>query len=144
VFLVLFACGAPAAPVSAPPAPPPPVSPPPTPPPAAEPVDAATVAGTWLGPACGERKWVRTLVFDAAGTYTGRDPISPCPPDMACVWSGILDYAGTWSIADGGKAVALVEAPGGGMTDVDARPLVLTFAAGALYDTDGCRFDRAR
>jgi hypothetical protein len=97
------------------------------------------VPGTWVGKACGDRKWVRTFEFAAGGTYHGQDPVSPCPPDVACVWSGIINFEGTWAVTDG-KALTLTEKPAQ-MAAQFQRPPSLTLAGGVLYDPTGCAYE---
>jgi hypothetical protein len=62
---------------------------------------AATVAGTWISPSCGARTYERRLVLDPAGTFTAEDRVSPCPPNVACVWSGIVYARGTYTVTSG-------------------------------------------
>lgn len=58
--------------------------------------EAGTWVGTWISAGCGERKYPRVLELAADGTARGRDEVSPCPPKVACVWSGIIPFEGTW------------------------------------------------
>lgn len=55
--------------------------------------------GAWSSPSCGVRPFERRIVFEAGGTVRGEERISPCPPDASCVWSGIVPWTGTWTLA---------------------------------------------
>jgi hypothetical protein len=111
---------------------------------AGESIDPAGIVGTWVSPACGERAWVRTLVLEAGGSYHGSDPISPCPPGARCIWSGIVDFRGTWVIADRVR-LELTETPEQRppMAQVSVRPPSLTLRGGVLFDDLGCRYERS-
>jgi hypothetical protein len=86
---------------SAPPAPPaaPPASS--TPPassgssPAQAPGDAA-LSGTWKSASCGARKYERLITFGKEGSFSAEDRVSPCPPKVTCVWSGIVSRKGAF------------------------------------------------
>ena len=52
---------------------------------------------TWASPACEGRKYERQMNFQE-DRYTAKDLVAPCPPGTRCVWSGILDRAGSWSL----------------------------------------------
>ena len=41
---------------------------------------------------------MRTIEFDAAAAFHGRDLVSPCPEGKQCIWSGILDIKGTYEV----------------------------------------------
>jgi len=58
----------------------------------------SSLTGVWQSASCGNRKYVRTIQFDAEGTFLGRDLISPCPKGTACIWSGILDTKGKFEV----------------------------------------------
>jgi len=60
-----------------------------------------THVGSWLSPSCGERTYGRQLHLAADGTFQAQDLVSPCPPKVACVWSGIIHRQGTYTLADG-------------------------------------------
>jgi hypothetical protein len=52
--------------------------------------------GNWIGAPCGERSYPRVILLEDGGGVSGQDNISPCPPNVACVWSGIVRFGGTW------------------------------------------------
>ena len=58
---------------------------------------AAAIAGDWSSPSCGNRKYPRQISFNDKGGFSAADLVSPCPKDVACVWSGIVNRQGTWS-----------------------------------------------
>ena len=95
--------------------PPPPIlTPPPTSSgPRPETPPAGGVAGRWISPSCGARKYERRFTFADDGTFEALDLVSPCPKGMACVWSGIVTSKGTWKMA-GDQIRLAVTAPGTG------------------------------
>jgi len=62
------------------------------------PNSATGIVGAWQSPSCGKRKYPRTIQFDAEGTFLGRDLVSPCPKNAACVWSGIVNTNGKFAV----------------------------------------------
>jgi hypothetical protein len=83
-------------------------APSPTPAPAPSPAPAEpkqTWLGVWNSVSCGQRKYVREVTFAEEGKVTGRDLISPCPKNVDCVWSGIVDWKGTYEVK--GDTIAL-------------------------------------
>jgi hypothetical protein len=69
---------------------------PPSAPPAGG-VAAISLPGRWTSPKCGERAYVRNLELTDGGRFKAEDRVSPCPPNVACVWSGIVNREGMWS-----------------------------------------------
>ncbi|WP_327351232.1 hypothetical protein [Streptomyces sp. NBC_01304] len=61
-------------------------------------VEPEELAGTWVSPASGDRGYPREVDFDASGTFRVRDLVSPCPPKVQCVWSGINSAQGTYAV----------------------------------------------
>lgn len=79
--------------------------------------DAVTpweLTGAWGSPSSSERGHPREIRFDASGTYRMDDLVSPCPPKVVCVWSGITHTGGTYRIE--GDTVLLTYAEGGTVT----------------------------
>ncbi|MBT8099922.1 MAG: hypothetical protein KJO82_09235 [Gammaproteobacteria bacterium] len=56
------------------------------------PVDA------WTSGGCSDRKYRREIRLSSDNTFSATDYVAPCPPDMTCVWSGIVHHSGTWEI----------------------------------------------
>jgi hypothetical protein len=56
------------------------------------------LAGTWLSGRCSDRKYRRELILSSDNSFTATDYVSPCPPGKTCVWSGIVNRSGTWSM----------------------------------------------
>jgi hypothetical protein len=54
------------------------------------------VPSSWTSMACEGRAYERQIRF-TDGRFAARDLVAPCPPATLCVWSGILDRAGTWT-----------------------------------------------
>lgn len=51
----------------------------------------------WQSPTCGERTYPRTIELREDGSFLARDLVSPCPEGATCVWSGIVERAGTYA-----------------------------------------------
>ena len=51
----------------------------------------------WHSAACEGRAYERQITF-TDGHWAAVDLVSPCPPDVVCVWSGIIDRTGTWTL----------------------------------------------
>ena len=62
--------------------------------------------GTWSSPSCGDRTYARTIQFDTSDNFHAQDLVSPCPPDVVCIWSGIVYTEGRYQVA--GEKVRLV------------------------------------
>jgi hypothetical protein len=90
-------------------------APTPTPPPTTAPTTggAANWVGSWESKSCGERKYIRQITLKDDGSVVGKDLVSPCPPKVACVWSGIVDWTGKYAAE--GKTLRISETkPSGG------------------------------
>ncbi len=85
---------------------------------------AAAPSGTWHSMSCGERAYARELTFDVTGTYTGKDLVSPCPPNARCIWSGVVTFSGTWVVE--GSEVVLTETSSDNAAGLP-RPARVTF-----------------
>ena len=104
-----------------------------------------SVVGTWASPSCGERTYPRHIVFAPDGTFQSEDLVSPCPPKVACVWSGIVHRKGTYTVSGGKIALTPSGNPG-----PQGRPLPDTLgidpATGAPFEpADGspaCTYTR--
>ncbi|WP_434046936.1 MULTISPECIES: hypothetical protein [Sorangium] len=90
--------------------------------------------GTWRSAACAPRKYERVLSFAEDGGFTAEDRVSPCPPRVACVWSGIVHRKGAFKRSGDTVSLSVAEAsqgPGG-----QPFPTTLTVdAAGGLAET---------
>lgn len=110
--------------------------------PAADPapaIDGGFSDRRWTSAACGERAYPRELTLAAGGTYTGRDLVSPCPEGATCVWSGIIDFAGTWTQAHDLVTLEEASATAGPGTP---RPRTVRWesAGSRLLDDLGCAY----
>jgi hypothetical protein len=99
-MIALAACACPSAPepASAPPAPAPTEEPGPPPP---NGPNGKALLGDWHSPACGDRAYERRLHLHENGSFKAEDMVSPCPPGVMCVWSGIVETQGTWAVSKG-------------------------------------------
>ncbi|XXV21081.1 hypothetical protein WMF00_23160 [Sorangium sp. So ce1182] len=101
--------------------------------------------GTWRSAACAPRKYERVLSFAKDGSFAGEDRVSPCPPRVACIWSGIIHRKGAFKRSGDALSLSVTEAsqgPGG-----QPFPTTLTLdASGAPAETgaDGkpCPYQR--
>lgn len=66
---------------------------------ATTPAPTVDITGTWKSPACGTRKYERQITFAADGTFSATDLVSPCPPNVRCIWSGIVNRSGKYTSA---------------------------------------------
>lgn len=99
-LVALTACSTSPGPQEAAPAPAtPPLSAPPD-------ASAAGVAGRWSSPSCGERTYERRIVLAEDGSFTAEDRVAPCPPNVRCIWSGIVVRRGRYSVAGGAIQLA--------------------------------------
>lgn len=57
-----------------------------------------SLVGRWTSPKCGARGYVRNLELLDGGRFNAEDRVSPCPPKVSCVWSGIVNRKGIWSL----------------------------------------------
>jgi hypothetical protein len=112
------------------PFPPGPPAPPATTPP---PAGGDALGGTWRSMACSARKYERRITFGADGTFTADDLVSPCPPNVACIWSGIVNRKGTY--ARSGDTVTLT-VPGPADTRAQPLPASLTLDPASKAPTE--------
>ena len=54
--------------------------------------------GAWTSEPCGGRAYPRQVTFSSDHRFSARDLVSPCPPGVQCVWSGIISWGGSWRI----------------------------------------------
>jgi hypothetical protein len=60
----------------------------------------AQLVGAWISLSCGDRQYTRMIAFHPDETFAAEDRISPCPPDVACFWSGILYHRGRFTVVE--------------------------------------------
>lgn len=78
--------------------------------------------GIWTSPSCGARTYARTLQFDRGSAFEAQDLVSPCPPKVQCIWSGIVGNKGTYAV-EGSTIRLTVTQPG---ANTKAQPLPTT------------------
>jgi hypothetical protein len=93
-------------------------APPMAPPPPDKAQAPGAIVATWLGEPCGERPYPREITFTPDFRYHGRDLVSPCPEGVTCVWSGVLEFSGTWQ----GDAALLTLSEESGQDNELAQP----------------------
>jgi len=59
-----------------------------------------SLVGSWTSPFCAHRSYARKIQFDEAGKFVAQDLVSPCPPDVVCFWSGILNHRGSYEVVE--------------------------------------------
>lgn len=94
-----------------------------------------SLVGTWVSPSCGERTYARELDLAADGTFRAADLVSPCPPKVVCVWSGIVHRKGTYTVA-GGKITLTPSDQGGPQGQPFPETLGIDPATGAPFEPD--------
>lgn len=67
--------------------------------------------GAWASTSCGARAYPRWVTLEADGRLTGQERISPCPPNVACVWSGVVPWKGRWTEEEGTISLTLDAPP---------------------------------
>jgi hypothetical protein len=88
--------------------------------------------GTWSSERCGTRGYERRITFATDGTFSAEDRVSPCPAGVACVWSGVINRNGTYTLK--GSTIRLkLEAPAPGAKAEDL-PATLSWKKGALAE----------
>lgn len=55
------------------------------------------VPSAWASAPCEGRTYERQIRFEG-DRYMAKDLVAPCPEGTMCVWSGIIDRAGSWSL----------------------------------------------
>jgi hypothetical protein len=104
----------------------------------------STPTGKWVSPSCGARAYPRELELFADGRFTARDLVSPCPQGVSCVWSGIVERAGRFTVAGARLELAIEkgEATRGGQ----ALPESFAIEGGAPVEESAgarCTYTRA-
>ncbi|WP_437602288.1 hypothetical protein WMF28_11730 [Sorangium sp. So ce590] len=87
--------------------------------------------GTWRSAVCGPRKYERVLAFAKGGSFTAEDRVSPCPPKVACVWSGIIQRKGAFKRAGDTLSLSVAEASRGPGAQELPTTLTVDAATGA-------------
>lgn len=72
----------------------------------------AGLLGAWVSPSCSGRTYARKIQFDKAGSFDAQDLVSPCPPKVQCIWSGIVNNRGTFTVEGTTVRLAITQ-PGG-------------------------------
>lgn len=113
----------------------------PSPPPTAgapAPKDEWGWAGRWINDKCGKREYRRVIELMSGGTVRGEDLVSPCPPNVACVWSGIVPFEGTWKLV-GSKVVLELKKTAYETMDLPPLPTELTWSGAPSAEENGVR-----
>lgn len=90
---------------------------------AGSPPAAVNVVGGWSSPSCGARTYTRTITLNEGGSFSAQDLVSPCPPGAQCIWSGIVDTTGSYSIQ--GTTIQLAPKPSAGRSAPQPFPTTL-------------------
>jgi hypothetical protein len=98
--------------------------------------DAGRWVGSWESPSCGERKYARWLTLKPDGRVIGQDRVSPCPPKVACVWSGIVPWKGQYG-AQGDTARLTVSSDAGGPAKTIKLPTGLRWDTASNAPAEG-------
>lgn len=84
-----------------------------------------SLIGSWISPSCGNRTYARSIQFNADSSFVARDLVSPCPPDVVCVWSGIAYTRGMFAVEEG--TILLIN-------KTDQAPVAVNFPDELLVD----------
>lgn len=105
-----------------------------------------TIQGVWENSSCGERKYLRRVQFRGDSAFTAVDEVAPCPPSAKCVWSGIINWGGSWKrIDDVIEIVPVFDKSSKAPETVPTEFLVLSKNPLSLGERDGdvvCPFQR--
>lgn len=104
---------------------------------------AQSPLGLFRSASCGSRNYARELEFREGGTFTAKDLMSPCPLGANCVWSGVMERSGTFTVA--GTVITLTITKGGELGGAKPLPQTLTTNAGALVEANAgttCAYTR--
>jgi hypothetical protein len=82
--------------------------------------------GSWVSPSCGDRTYARRIRFELNSSFAAQDLVSPCPPDVVCIWSGIVYTDGRYLIT--GDTIKLIA------SDTHTGPIVKSFPEELLID----------
>ena len=107
-------------------------------------LSALAIPGSWTSPKCGARGYVRNLELGLDHRFKAEDRVSPCPPNVACVWSGIVNREGTWTHDAGKVTLATDEVPNPPKQGADL-PGSLEFPGAELVEVQGserCSYTR--
>lgn len=66
-----------------------------------EATEREALLGVWTSGSCGHRAYLRRIELRADGRFAARDAVAPCPQGARCAWSGVIDWAGGWSVEEG-------------------------------------------
>jgi len=91
--------------------------------------------GTWSSAACGPRKYERRLSLAKDGSFVAEDRVSPCPPNVVCVWSGIVQRKGAFKRADRTLLLSVSEGSQGPGAHPFPTTLTIDPSTGALAET---------
>lgn len=91
--------------------------------------------GTWSSAACGPRKYERLLSFAKDGSFAAEDRVSPCPPRVVCIWSGIVHRKGAFKRSDRTLLLSVSEASQGPGAHPFPTTLTIDPSTGALAET---------
>ncbi|WP_437535352.1 hypothetical protein WME79_14050 [Sorangium sp. So ce726] len=91
--------------------------------------------GTWSSAACAPRKYERRLSLAKDGSFVAEDRVSPCPPNVVCVWSGIVHRKGAFKRADRTLLLSVSEGSQGPGAHPFPTTLTIDPSTGAIAET---------
>jgi hypothetical protein len=97
--------------------------------------DGPSPTGKWVSPSCGARTYPRELELLVDGRFVSRDLVSPCPAGVSCVWSGIVERSGRFTVTE--ARIALVVEKGEAARGGQALPETLVVEGGAPVEEAG-------
>jgi hypothetical protein len=106
--------------------------------------DASKIVGSWSSASCGERKYARSITLSDGGSFEAEDRVSPCPPKVTCIWSGIVNRHGTYAV-QGSQLTLTTAEDKAGAGKAMPFPTSLAIEGGALVEDAGgakCSYSR--
>jgi hypothetical protein len=91
--------------------------------------------GMWSSAACGPRKYERLLSFARDGSFVAEDRVSPCPPRVVCIWSGVIHRKGAFKRSDRTLLLSVSEASHGPGAQPFPTTLTIDPSTGSLAET---------
>jgi hypothetical protein len=80
------------------------------------------------------------------GSFTAEDRVSPCPPQVRCIWSGIIHRKGTFQRSGDTLSLSVADASHGPGGQPFPATLTVDPRTGALVETGGdgapCPYER--
>lgn len=135
MLTLLLACTRTTEPIEPVVPPEPPLTPQPAEKPPAQVTQSASPVGAWSSKSCGARGYERMVHLQEGGRFAGEERISPCPPEVPCVWSGVNTFSGQWSLTEQTITLTVENTDAEGETAA-GWPASLTYSGGRVLEDE--------